>query len=89
VIRLTRLNSQPFILNSDLIKCIEHAPDTVITLLTGEKILVRESSEVIVSRIILFRCSVLQALPSGQGSLEPGVHITKSGCDRRNADEHG
>ena len=37
MIQLTRLNNHPLIVNSDLIKLVETAPDTVLTLVTGEK----------------------------------------------------
>ena len=43
MIRLTRLNSQPITVNSDLIKFVESNPDTVITLVNGDKILVHET----------------------------------------------
>ena len=55
MIQLTRLNNNPFIINSDLIKLIENTPDTVLTLVTGEKIVVLESSGQIVEKIIDFR----------------------------------
>lgn len=55
MIRLTRLNNKPFVLNSDLIKFIENAPDTVLTLVSGEKIIVLESSQEIISRVIEYR----------------------------------
>jgi flagellar protein FlbD len=45
MIHLTRLNNRPLVVNADLIKFVENAPDTVITLLTGEKLVVRESLE--------------------------------------------
>jgi flagellar protein FlbD len=45
MIQLTRLNNQPLVVNSDLIKCVENAPDTVLTLATGEKIIVCETTE--------------------------------------------
>ena len=64
MIRLTRLNNQPLIVNSDLIKFIEQAPDTFVTLTTGEKIVVREKSSEVVDRIVEFRRSVLQGLPN-------------------------
>jgi flagellar protein FlbD len=64
VIHLTRLNSQDFAVNSDLIKFIETAPDTVLTLTSGEKIIVRESAEQVVARIIQFRRAVLSGLLS-------------------------
>jgi flagellar protein FlbD len=51
MIRLTRLNNQSFVLNADLIKFIENAPDTVVTLLTGEKLVVRESAEEVLRKI--------------------------------------
>ena len=62
MIRLTRLNNQPLAVNSDLVKFIEQAPDTVITLITGEKIIVRESAEQVLDRIVEFRRSVLRGL---------------------------
>jgi flagellar protein FlbD len=54
MIYLTRLNNQPLIVNADLIKFIENAPDTVITLLTGEKLVVRESPAEVLQRIAEF-----------------------------------
>jgi flagellar protein FlbD len=51
MIHLTRLNNQPFIVNADLIKFIENSPDTVITLLTGEKLVVLESADEVLKRI--------------------------------------
>jgi flagellar protein FlbD len=64
VIRLTRLNDQSFAVNSDLIKLIEQAPDTVVSLTTGDKIVVRESSEEIIRRIVEFRRRIYQSLIS-------------------------
>jgi flagellar protein FlbD len=54
MIYLTRLNNQQLIVNADLIKFIENAPDTVITLLTGEKLVVRESPAEVLERIADF-----------------------------------
>jgi flagellar protein FlbD len=62
MIQLTRLNNQPLVVNSDLIKTIESAPDTVITLLNGEKIVVRETGEKVLARIVEFRRRVLDGL---------------------------
>jgi flagellar protein FlbD len=64
VIQLTRLNNTPLAVNSDLVKFVETAPDTVITLITGEKVVVRESTEEVIRRIVEFRRSVLAGLPS-------------------------
>ena len=79
MIQLTRLNNQPLIVNSDLIKCVEKAPDTVLTLVTGEKIIVRETTEQVLQRVIDFRRAILAGLtptvsePSG---LSPAVQPT-------------
>jgi flagellar protein FlbD len=68
MIRLTRLNNQPLTVNSDLIKFVEQSPDTLITLVTGEKIVVRESAEQVVARLVAFRRSVLEGLATAWDS---------------------
>ena len=55
MIRLTRLNRVPLVLNSDLIEHIEATPDTVITLTTGQILRVRESADEVIDRIVEFR----------------------------------
>jgi flagellar protein FlbD len=62
MIQLTRLNNHPLAVNSDLIKFVEQAPDTVITLVTGEKIVVRENAQEVLERVVQFRRSVLQGI---------------------------
>jgi flagellar protein FlbD len=61
MIQLTRLNGNKFYVNCDLLKYAEASPDTVLTLLTGEKIVVRESCEDVVALGISFRATVLSA----------------------------
>jgi flagellar protein FlbD len=68
MIRLTRLNHEPFILNSDLIEYLEMTPDTVITLTTGQKLMVHETAEDVVERIIAFR----RAIASQWGAMDGG-----------------
>lgn len=65
MIRLTRLNHAPIVLNSDLIEHIETTPDTVITLTTGQKIVVLESTGDIIERVIDFRRSIGSELRRG------------------------
>jgi flagellar protein FlbD len=52
MIQVTRLDDRRIILNANLIKCIERTPDTIVTLTTGDKIIVRETPEEVVGRII-------------------------------------
>lgn len=57
MIRVTRLNGRPFIVNAEQIKTIEETPDTLLTLLNGDRITVLEPMEQIVARAIEFlRC---------------------------------
>ena len=55
MIRLTRINASSLVLNSDLIEHIETTPDTVITLTTGQKILVREDVDEVIQRVIDYK----------------------------------
>jgi flagellar protein FlbD len=52
MIHLSRLNGKPFVVNAELIKFVEATPDTVISLTTGEKILVGEDVDTVVKRAI-------------------------------------
>jgi flagellar protein FlbD len=54
VVRLTRLNGEAFVVNADLIQFVEARPDTVITLTSGERLLVREDVDEVVRRVIDF-----------------------------------
>jgi flagellar protein FlbD len=71
MILLTRLNHVPLVLNSDLIEHIEVTPDTVISLTTGQKIVVLETAEEVLRRVIGFRRSILEGMLQcpGQGHL--------------------
>ena len=69
MIRITRLNHTPLILNSDLIEHIEMTPDTVIALTSGQKYMVLETTEEIVERVVNFRRSLLQHQPAHSTSI--------------------
>jgi flagellar protein FlbD len=68
VIRLTRINHQEVVLNSDLIEHMEANPDTILTLTTGQKMMVLESPEEIVERIVRFRQRVSERHASVDGA---------------------
>lgn len=52
MIELTRLNGQRFVLNAELIRYVEQTPDTMVTLIGGERLVVRESPREVVTRSI-------------------------------------
>ncbi len=69
MIEVTRLNGSPLLLNSDLIQFADSAPDTILTLIHGEKLLVRETRAQLAERIIEFRAKLLCAAHGLDASL--------------------
>jgi flagellar protein FlbD len=63
MIRVTRLNSKEFVVNCELIKTIESTPDTLITLSSGEKLMVKESVEQIIAETMNYRKRLYQEAP--------------------------
>jgi flagellar protein FlbD len=59
MIELSRLNGHLIVINAELIKSVEQNPDTVITLITGDKLVVRESASEVTLRVIAYRRSLL------------------------------
>lgn len=57
MIKVTKLKAQDrdFVLNAELIETIEETPDTVITLTSGKKIIVEESMDEIVRKVMDYR----------------------------------
>jgi flagellar protein FlbD len=55
MIELRRLKDQAVVVNADLIEFIESTPDTVITLTTGRKIVVLETVDEVVKKVIKYR----------------------------------
>ena len=84
MIELTRLNGQKLFVNCDLLKFAEASPDTVLTLLTGDKIVVRESCAEVMALALYFRARVLgNAWPDAAdalGALLP--HLALSSPDK-------
>lgn len=52
MIALTRLNGKRFIVNAELIRTVEESPDTTITLISGDRLIVRESMKEVVDRAV-------------------------------------
>ena len=55
MIELTRINGKGFLLNCDLIEIVEETPDTVITLTSGKKYVVKQTQEEILELVIAFK----------------------------------
>ena len=74
MVQLTRLNQETLLLNPDLIEQVEITPTTVITLSNSHKLLVRESAEEVLKRIVEYRRSVKSdlSLPQLKNQVEAG-----------------
>ncbi len=83
MIQLTRLNNQRFAVNSDLIKFIENSPDTVMTLLSGEKIVVLETPEVVIEKVVAFRRALLAGLPMAAEMTAVAANLAHGGGERQ------
>jgi flagellar protein FlbD len=65
VIVLTRLNGHPVMLNCDLIESVEQNGETIITLTTGNAVVVRESLDEIGEKVVAFRRKVRSTAQPG------------------------
>jgi flagellar protein FlbD len=82
MIRLTRLNHVPLVLNSDLIEHIDVTPDTVITLTNGQIVRVQEDTDEVIRRVVAFRRMIHSIDPlsaprdaAGSGFSPPGDEV--------------
>ena len=54
MIRLTKLNQEVVVLNAELIRYVERCPDTLITLINGDTLMVRETLDEVVRRAVAY-----------------------------------
>jgi flagellar protein FlbD len=55
VITVTRLNGVEYLLNPHLIESIDQNPDTTITLVSGKKIVIKETPQKVLDEIVAYR----------------------------------
>lgn len=67
MIKVKRLNGKEFIINSDLILYVEETPDTVITLTTGHKVVVVESVDEIIDKVMTFKAKSIEYKRRAEG----------------------
>jgi flagellar protein FlbD len=76
MIKVTRLNHIPMILNSDLIEHIDMTPDTVVALSSGQKYVVLETAEEIIEKVIAFRKSIFGKELMCPVAAVPKIHLS-------------
>jgi len=57
MIKVTRINDKELVINADLIEFVESTPDTMISLTTGKKIIVKETIDEVIARVAGFKRS--------------------------------
>ena len=62
MIHVTRMDGRPMVINADWIECVESTPDTILTLTSGTKILIRDSVESVVRAFKAYKMEITQAL---------------------------
>lgn len=77
MIRVTRLDGTPMLVNVDQITWVEFTPDTVISLANGEKLLVRDAADDIVHRTHEFKRALLGAAPRDRRADAPVLRIVE------------
>jgi flagellar protein FlbD len=73
MIYVTRLDGTEVVVNTDLIVTIERTPDTVLTLVTGGRLLVKESVEEVVERSIGYRHRIFRGPGLRESAVEPAA----------------
>jgi flagellar protein FlbD len=61
LIKLTGLDNKELVINSDHIEKLEQVPESIITLTNGNKYLVKESNDEIISRVIQYKRRIFTA----------------------------
>ena len=60
MIKLTRYDNKEFFVNAELIQFVESKPDTIITLTSGEKLIVKESADDVIRAVIAYKQKIHQ-----------------------------
>jgi flagellar protein FlbD len=60
MVAVTRLDGSTIVINVDLIVTIERTPDTLVSLATGDRVILRETPEEIVERITRYKSDLLR-----------------------------
>lgn len=68
MIKVTRLNHQEVVINAEHIEIVEANPDTVISLVSGKKMVVSESIDEIINRVIAYKQEIARIQVKNSGN---------------------
>ena len=75
MIKLTRFDGSEIAVNAELVKFVESAPDTIVTLISDQKLLVLENVDEVIARIIEYKRLAYGSLPEVRDRKEEANEI--------------
>ena len=60
MIRVTKINKAPVILNLETVKYMESTPDTVVYFVNGDSMIIRETMDEVVEKVQIFKGNILR-----------------------------
>ena len=60
MVKVTKINGAQLVINAELVELIEFTPDTIVTLTTGKKIILKDGVDDLIRRIVEYRRRVLE-----------------------------
>jgi flagellar protein FlbD len=58
MIRLTKINGTAIVVNAELLEMVESTPDTIVSLSTGKKILVKDTIDEVIQKVVAYKKEV-------------------------------
>lgn len=62
MVKLSRINGAEVTVNAELIETVEATPDTIVSLTTGKKLMVVESVDQVIEKVIAYRRTLVTVL---------------------------
>ncbi|MFH0920094.1 MAG: flagellar FlbD family protein [Fibrobacterota bacterium] len=62
MVKVTRINGTQLVINAELVELIEFTPDTIVTLTTGKKVILKDNVDDLIRRIVEYKRTVLERL---------------------------
>jgi len=59
MVHLTRINDTHFVINAEMIELVESSPDTIVSLTTGHKYLVKDTVDEVIAKVVEYKQSIL------------------------------
>ena len=86
MVRVTRFDGSELVVNAGHLLLVEHTPDTVLVLTTGDRIMVRESVDEVINRVVGYRRRIALSAPS-PAQAEDLRSITRDAADIASPEE--